>query len=419
MTASEPVKAPGDGDAASAKRPMHRCVLYLGGYDPVTPEKFFRRQARELGHFRDTWDVEASVSAPEKSTDGQVWRTRIATRGEDWASETDFRLLAWDDLVKGDFARPIWQRVPLSLGVLADFLVSGTVFRYFFAAWRFALYFLFPFVLSLAFVIVAAFAASLVLRIGPWGAAILAPLAGLALYAGLMRWPGGRWFVSHLLDARTFMGEYMRGDRADMNARVERFAGEIVEAARSGRFDEILIVGHSQGSVFALEALARALAQDPDLVRRGPSISVMTVGSCVLQLGLHPAAKVLRERIDRVRREPAIEWLEFQALTDVVNFYKTDPIRLMRLDKAGSRPFPHVTIVRVREMLAPEDYSRIRNSLFRVHYQFVMGNTRRYFYDFFLICCGPLRLGDRFSLTTKTVTKDMRPENSRPDVPEA
>lgn len=398
MSAGKPDNLPGVGGAATAGRPMRRCVLYLGGYDPVTPEKFFRRQARELGHFSDTWGVEASVSAPERSSDGAVWRTDLAATGADWASRTDFRLLAWDDLVKADFARPLWQRVPLSLGVLADFVVSGTVFRYFFAAWRFALYFLFPFVLSLAFVIVAAFAASLVLRVDHWSAAILAPLLGLAVYAGLMRWPGGRWFVSHLLDARTFMGEYMRGQRADMTARVERFADEIVAAARSGAFDEIVVIGHSQGSVFALEAVERALARDPELARRGPPLSVLTVGSCVLQLGLHPAASLLRERIGRVQAAGGIEWLEFQALTDVVNFYKTDPARLMRIPKKPGHPFPAVLNVRIREMLAPEDYSRIRNSLFRVHYQFVMGNTRRYFYDFFSICCGPMRLRDRFPL---------------------
>lgn len=419
MTQAGPARASGREHETAAEPPMNRCVLYLGGYDPVTPQQFFARQARQLGHFRATWNVEATPSAPRPSADGHVWSTEITTHGDDWSARTDFRLLAWDDLVKGDFARPIWQRVPLSLGVLADFLVSGTIFHYFFAAWRFALYFIAPFFFSLVFVIIAAFAAALVLRFDHWSATWLAPVVGVLVYAGLMRWPGNRWFVSHLLDARTFMGEYMRGGRRDMDARVERFADEIAGAATSGQFEEILIVGHSQGSVFALEALERALARDPDLARRGPSIAVLTVGSCILQLGLHPAARQLRERIRRVRDEKRIEWLEFQALTDVVNFYKTDPTKLMRLDAPGSRPFPHVEIVRMRDMLEPADYSRIRNSLFRVHYQFVMGNTRRYFYDFFLICCGPLRLGDRFSLTPKTATNDERPEKSGLDAPEA
>ena len=406
MTTGDLANAPLREPSTTAGRPVRRCVLYLGGYDPVAPEKFFARQARELGHFRTTWDVEATPTPARPSPDGHVWRTEIETRGDGWTVETDFRLLAWDDLVKGDFARPIWQRIPLSLGLLADFLVSGTIFRYFLAAWRFGLYFVAPFFFSLLFVIAAGMAAALVLRIdhalAPW----LAPIVGVLVYVGLMRWPGNRWFVSHLLDARVFMGEYMRGGRPDMEARVNRFAREIVTVAAEPGLDELLIIGHSQGSVFALEALERALSLDPEITRRGLPISVMTVGSCVLQLGLHPAAKQLRARVQRLQAEDGVDWLEFQTLTDVVNFYRTDPARLMRLKPAPDRVFPHVLNVRIREMLQPTDYSRIRNSLFRVHYQFVMGNTRRYFYDFFQICCGPMVLRERFSLAEKPAARN-------------
>ena len=409
MTTADRANAPVREPSTEAGRPVRRCVLYLGGYDPVAPEKFFARQARELGHFRTTWNVEATPTTARPSEDGHVWRTEIETRGDGWSAHTDFRLLAWDDLVKGDFARPIWQRIPLSLGLLADFLFSGTIPRYFLAAWRFGLYFVAPFFFSLLFVIIAAGIASEILRIDHWSAAWLAPIVGIAVYMGLMRWPGNRWFVSHLLDARVFMGEYMRGGRPDMEARVDRFAREIATVAAEPGLDELLIIGHSQGSVFALEALERALSLDPEISRRGLPISVMTVGSCVLQLGLHPAAKQLRARVQRLQAEDGVEWLEFQTLTDVVNFYKTDPAKLMRLKPSPGRTFPHVINVRIREMMQPVDYSRIRNSLFRVHYQFVMGNTRRYFYDFFLICCGPILLRDRFSLSEKP------PERNQPE----
>ena len=401
MTPGDPADAPGMEANTEAGRPFRRAVLYVGGYDPVAPDKFFARLARELGHFRNTWDVEATFTPAQASPDGHVWRAGIETRGDGWTVDTDFRLLAWDDLVRGDFERPIWKRLPLSLGLLIDFFVSGAILRYFLAAWRFGLYFVAPFAFSLLFVIAAALTAALVLRMDHASAGWLAPVAFLLVYLGLMRWPGRRWFVSHLLDARVFMGEYMRGGRPDMEARVDRFAREITDVAAMPGLGEILVVGHSQGSVFALEALERALALDPELARRGAPISVMTVGSCVLQLGLHPAAKTLRARIQRLERETGIEWLEFQTLTDVVNFYKTDPSRLMRIETSPGRIFPHVVNVRVREMMQPTDYSRIRNSLFRVHYQFVMGNTRRYFYDFFQICCGPIALRDRFSLGEK------------------
>ena len=117
-----------------------------------------------------------------------------------------------------------------------------------------------------------------------------------------------------------------------------------------------------------------------------------------------------QQRHDALLAEIRATHAEFQALTDVVNFYKTDPAKLMRLPKAPGRPFPYVLNVLIREMLAPEDYSRIRNSLFRVHYQFVMGNTRRYFYDFFSICCGPVRLRDRFPPQEGAQAKGGRPQ---------
>ncbi len=43
-------------------------------------------------------------------------------------------------------------------------------------------------------------------------------------------------------------------------------------------------------------------------------------------------------------------------------------------------------------MLQPETYKRVKRSLFRMHYQYVFGNTKPYWYDFFQVCCGPTSL---------------------------
>jgi hypothetical protein len=49
-----------------------------------------------------------------------------------------------------------------------------------------------------------------------------------------------------------------------------------------------------------------------------------------------------------------------------------------------------VRIVRIKQMLEPEIYRRIRRNLFRVHCQFVSANDRRAPYDFYMFLCGPL-----------------------------
>ncbi len=86
-------------------------------------------------------------------------------------------------------------------------------------------------------------------------------------------------------------------------------------------------------------------------------------------------------------------WVEIQCLTDVINLYKTNPVSDMGLTL---RPdFPIVRQIRVRDMLEAGTYKRIKWKPLRIHYQYVFGNTKRYWYDFFQIVCGPLPLAGR------------------------
>jgi hypothetical protein len=48
--------------------------------------------------------------------------------------------------------------------------------------------------------------------------------------------------------------------------------------------------------------------------------------------------------------------------------------------------------VRLRHMLAPEIYRRIRYRPLRMHMQFVSGNNLRNAYDYFMLVCGPLHV---------------------------
>jgi hypothetical protein len=46
-------------------------------------------------------------------------------------------------------------------------------------------------------------------------------------------------------------------------------------------------------------------------------------------------------------------------------------------------------------MLQRDTYRRFRGNFFRLHRQLVMGNDKRYFYDYFMVCCGPFRFETR------------------------
>src|SRR5215204_6516456 len=209
---------------------------------------------------------------------------------------------------------------------------------------------------------------------------------GRAGPVGLLQWPGRRLFVQHLLDDWIFARRYIHGEDAVLGPRLDRVAERLCKAARSGEADEVLVLGHSLGAVLAIDLLDRALRLEPRLGQDRSAVAFISVGSSIPKIGLHRAAARFRSAVERVANAPAIFWGEYQALTDVMSFYKVDPVTAMGL-KGRS---PLMRQVRVKAMLHPASYRRIKRNLLRVHCQFVSANDRRAAYDYFMLICGPL-----------------------------
>jgi hypothetical protein len=108
-------------------------------------------------------------------------------------------------------------------------------------------------------------------------------------------------------------------------------------------------------------------------------------------VALHPAAGWLREAVARLAAAPSVYWVEYQALVDIINVYKVDPVVALGMAATGK---PIVKIFRIRLMVQEHTYRGFRLNFLRIHRQAVMGNERRYFYDYYMLCCGPLPLRD-------------------------
>ena len=248
----------------------------------------------------------------------------------------------------------MWLRIPHGLLAFVDFAVSALP-RYLRANWRYAGFFLYPFVMFAAL-------AALAISIGRYAASasgyLLVGIAvALAISALLWQWPGRRFFLHLLFDDWIFSRDYVRhGDRA-VEAKLDHTARELVDVARKSEADEIVVVGHSLGAALAIDLLDRALQLEPMLGRTGPRVALISVGSSILKIGLHSSASRFRASAERVASAPGIFWGDYQAISDIMNFYKRDPLAAMGLPARG---VPLVRMVRIRHMLDPEIYRRIR-----------------------------------------------------------
>lgn len=377
-----------------------RCVFFFGGYEHVPAAIQYRRLARELGRFATTWSLAAEAGTPTGNAEGGILRWTIDARGPNWRVATDFVYCAWDDLIAADFARPDPMAVPLGIAALLDAILTGTAFRYFRNNWRYGLFFAYPVVLVAVAAVLAWAAASMPAWFGlpvPWY--VQAPLAVLAFW-GLVRWPGDRLHLRYMLNDWTFAAGVARDLRPDYRRRIETFVRAIEVAAAGREADEILVVGHSLGAVLAIESLAGALRHRPDLIDVAPPVTLMTVGSSLLKVGLHPRAGRLREHTRALLATPGIAWLDCTALVDVLNFYRADPDRALRL---GTGRSPVMRTVKLRAMLSAASHARFKRNFLRMHRQFVMGNEQRYHYDFFMSCCGPMPTAERVENITLSV----------------
>lgn len=369
-----------------------RCFLCVGGYEPVGPDWWHERFVRELARFEKTWNADAEASKPVASDADGLANWKIETRGPNWRVQTDFVLLRWDDFVSVDFARSNLERVPRGILALGDFIASGAAYRYLRSSVRYFLFFLYPLILLAGLISTAAAIPYLLTRFGLPIPAPLAALLAIAAFVGLLYWPGRLLLFHYLLDDWIFAQELVHQSRAGLDQRIDRFARELVERARDRSYDEVVVSGQSLGGALMMEIVDRALKLDPALGKHGPVLWLMSTGSSLLKIALHPKAEWIRAATGRVADAPSVNWVEYQAIVDVISFYKTDPVVEMGL---ADRERPIVQQVKIRRMLEPATYKRFWGNFFRLHRQFVMGNELRYFYDYFQICCGPAPLALR------------------------
>jgi hypothetical protein len=385
-----------------------RCVFFLGGYEPIPPERQHERYIRELDRSARVWAVKADVGPLELDPERMIGTWRIAASGPNWSTHADYHSLLWHDIVLADFARPQWRRVVRAVGAFGDFILTGTALRYFRANWPYGLFFIYPVALLVCFAALSVYAASFLPAIGlalPLTYALM-PVAAVAMFALLIAVPGRFLMLDYMMDDWIFGSELVHRSRADFDARLEGFAQALAEVLRRGGYDEVVFAGHSLGCALKVAVVDRALQLAPGFGKQGERLLLLSTGSSLLKIALHPKAGWLREALSRVSANPAIFWIEYQSKADPISFYGAHPLDELKLPATGR---PIIRRVHMRDILTPATYRRFRANFFRLHRQLVMGNEKRYFYDYFMICCGPLRL-ERRVLKPETIVAGFAPD---------
>jgi hypothetical protein len=386
------------GTSVGAIRRRH--VIYVSGYDPRGAQGYFDLLRRSCERFRHLWPIAATPRAGEPdSEDFAHWQLEM--RGADWQVATRYDFLRMEKFIRADMALPTPRQFFRGLGWYANDVISGAQFRIFRAAWRFELHLLYFRLLTAAWAAAAVLIALIVGRILndnfglPLAASVIVAVAAgtAALYA--LRPLAQRWRVVQIASCWSTLRRFGRGKPTWIDRMVETGARRLVAAAHAGEADEIALVGHSTGGAVACAIMSRAIELDPQLGKSGVPAVLVTLGSVMPAVALHPSARSMRAIVAKLAIAKNFAWIDCQSRKDVMCFANFDPVAGIGLRQLGAaRCNPLLWRISFKDMIAPKAYNRFRWNHFRVHYQYIMAGDRPAPYDYLLLVGGPMPIAE-------------------------
>ncbi|MFS2178492.1 hypothetical protein ACCC98_21505 [Rhizobium pisi] len=367
-----------------------RVVLHFPGFEPLDGVAHRARYERSARQSAAVWGYSVETGAPEAGSDPLSFEVTTGNgAGADpagWRTKSRIHMVDHDVFVRRLRSGNTLSQIIAGFRSFTQIVLEGGMLGYFRHAWRFGLFFLFPFLLTALAIFLAAQIALLPYSFGfsPWNTLWSGPL-GLCFFIFAFLPFSERFHTLHLFADWEMAVALGRMDRADFNEWLEDRA-DAVRKALDEEADEYVISSHSMGSNVAAHVIGILLEREPDLFK-GKSVVFATLGSAILQCALLSSATQLRARVGLIARCPDISWLDVQCLTDSINFYK---VPVVAVSGHPDAPQAKMILIRVKQMLTREHYRKIRKDQLRVHRQYVLGPDLQAPFDFTILTSGPM-----------------------------
>jgi hypothetical protein len=362
-----------------------RLVINFTGYEGLHADAVRGRYLNSSGDFNKLWSTKTNAG-PMVNEGPDIAAMHIETTGANWNTQTEFCQYGTADIFDIYAARNVIIRFATGLMAFLDILLSGTFYRYLRTSWRFCIFFMWPFALACLITLVLSGIGLFPLWAGLsfWHMLWTAPLALIACRL-LIRWPGDKIFFSYLLDDWAAASDRIHDRNRELAQRRRDFSDHLVRKLQASDADEVVIVAHSLGTVPAVEAIADVWRRQPELLNDKP-VSLVAAGSCLLMIALHPRATRLKNDVRTVVQETPVFWVEFQAISDIIHFYKSNPAGALGIEPKAA---PVIRRIRFKNVHKPARYARAKKNFFKMHLLFLKGAQIRNTYDMGMFVQGP------------------------------
>jgi hypothetical protein len=409
------------GDKQPDRFVQRRCIIYFSGFDPNNPSHYHQLYKEQAGLAAPLLGSVIEVGprqAVQRNVMGWTVRSHLM-QGNAPGVQTDYLLARWDDIVRQHWLRTNSWRAVLKFAqsffaAHALSIRTGGLFK----AARLSAVPCLAHLLQLGLVLWMAGLLACAVWLGiaavlkPGFDQVFSPLVGInigciaifliviTLLSVLWGWRlNKRWHMLWLARSFIFTTRQVLGRTPDLETRLDSMAQLISERLGGGQYDEVLVVGHSSGSMMAALALERALRPAQAAIAPKAAhtqLSLLTLGHCWPMLNCYPQAQAQRQALVDLCSHEALYWLDVTSPIDGCCFAFVDPLRT--ITETPSSPYklrPHLISPRWHTLFNPEQYRALRTDHFRLHFQYLYATPQPGVYDYFAITAGALSLRER------------------------
>lgn len=165
----------------------------------------------------------------------------------------------------------------------------------------------------------------------------------------------------------------------------------VAERQAARRYDEVLVVGHSIGSIQGIEMAERLLC-DPAFAGTG-RLSLLTIGSADALLSCQRNARRFHAATAAAATSPDLVWVEYFAPTDAICRGWIDPVAFAGIDLGGrTQRGPAMRKVDLAAMFPGFNVRRVPANLVKQHFLYLSAGAAKTEYSYFKTICRAQRL---------------------------
>ena len=364
---------------------INRLVLNFPGFETTDAVHQIERLSAGGQKTAKLWGFDLEAGKIASKSQNHKTSVEFDLSSEKWTAHTDYKHFSWTDIIDKYENMPYPQSFFANFPKYLLFFMDGSVRKYAKASkryWGFAIY---PMLMMIVFAIFSWFLMQYTVGQYVMHWAITA-IPAFILFLILCRFPGDMAYLNLSINDWGFARDLVTLSNSDIVKRNAVFADHLIKEISSSKHDEILIVGHSFGSVWAVSALAIALEKKPNLLK-GKRVTFLALGSSLLKIALVKKAKYFDKFVKLVLSEPNLVWHEIQTKTDFISFYKTEPFEPMKIVQTTSEVIVHR--VNFKHALSAERHAKMKKSMYLAHRQYILYCDKRVHHDFQLRVFGP------------------------------